>query len=103
SPATPERLIGSWKSDALVMVNPVRLRRATPTHGFGSMRWFVQVERTAPDPTAGAKEKAARRPLSGSRECRDAPQLPPDRTVTARRFCDQHEMLSQTATGRSLP
>ena len=24
-------------------------------------------------------------------------------TVTARRFCDQHEMSSQTATGRSLP
>ena len=25
------------------------------------------------------------------------------RTVTARRFCDQHEMSLQTATGRSLP
>ena len=25
------------------------------------------------------------------------------RTMTARRFCDQHEMSSQTATGRSLP
>jgi hypothetical protein len=24
-------------------------------------------------------------------------------TVTARRFCDQHEMSLQTATGRSLP
>ena len=24
-------------------------------------------------------------------------------TVTARRFCDQHEMSSQIATGRSLP
>ena len=34
-----------------------------------------------------------------------APQLPgaPFSTVTARRFCDQHEMSSQTATGRSLP
>ena len=28
---------------------------------------------------------------------------PPFRTVTARLFCDQQEMLSQTATGRSLP
>ena len=27
----------------------------------------------------------------------------PFSTVTARRFCDQHEMSSQTATGRSLP
>ena len=27
----------------------------------------------------------------------------PLRTVTARRFCDQQEMSSQTATGRSLP
>ncbi len=25
------------------------------------------------------------------------------RTVTARRFCDQQEMSSQVATGRSLP
>ena len=24
-------------------------------------------------------------------------------TVTERRFCDQHDMSSQTATGRSLP
>ncbi len=31
------------------------------------------------------------------------PRAPPLSTVTARRFCDQHEMLSQTATGRSLP
>ena len=31
-------------------------------------------------------------------------QLPaPVSTVTVRRFCDQQEMLSQTATGRSLP
>ena len=32
-------------------------------------------------------------------------QLPgaPFSTVTARRFCDQHEMSSHTATGRSLP
>src|SRR5690606_17679959 len=31
-------------------------------------------------------------------------QLPaPPRTVTARRFCDQHEMSSHTATGLSLP
>src|SRR5690606_26550338 len=27
----------------------------------------------------------------------------PPSTVTARRFCDQQEMSSQTATGRSLP
>ena len=32
------------------------------------------------------------------------PQLPaPPSVVTARRFCDQQEMSSQTATGRSLP
>ena len=30
-------------------------------------------------------------------------ELPPLSTVTARRFCDQQEMSSQTATGRSLP
>lgn len=30
-------------------------------------------------------------------------ELPPDKTVTARRFCDQQEMSSQVATGRSLP
>ena len=30
-------------------------------------------------------------------------ELPPESTVTARRFCDQQEMSSQTATGRSLP
>ncbi len=31
-------------------------------------------------------------------------QLPaPPSTVTARRFCDQQEMSSHTATGRSLP
>ncbi|WP_370195014.1 ABC transporter substrate-binding protein, partial [Aurantimonas coralicida] len=35
---------------------------------------------------------------------RQAAQLPaPLRTVTARRFCDQQEMSSHTATGRSLP
>jgi hypothetical protein len=28
---------------------------------------------------------------------------PPLSTVTERRFCDQHEMSLQTATGRSLP
>jgi hypothetical protein len=27
----------------------------------------------------------------------------PPSVVTARRFCDQHEMSSHTATGRSLP
>jgi hypothetical protein len=27
----------------------------------------------------------------------------PESVVTARRFCDQQEMSSQTATGRSLP
>lgn len=53
---------------------------------------------------AGNKTTAARRP----------PLPPPERspvklyeltpsTVTARRFCDQHEMSLQTATGRSLP
>jgi hypothetical protein len=30
-------------------------------------------------------------------------QPAPSRPVTARRFCDQQEMSSQTATGRSLP
>ena len=41
--------------------------------------------------------RAKRRPGRGYQE------PAPDSVVTARRFCDQQEMSSQTATGRSLP
>jgi hypothetical protein len=48
-----------------------------------------------------SSQAAARRPSSQAR----AQLLPgaPLSTVTARRFCDQQEMSSQVATGRSLP
>jgi hypothetical protein len=41
---------------------------------------------------------AGRRPLGPGYQ-----EPAPDSVVTARRFCDQQEMSSQTATGRSLP
>jgi len=52
-----------------------------------------QVAKTKPAPE-GAGDK-----LGGKR----TPQELAFRTVTARRFCDQHEMSLHTATGRSLP
>ncbi len=48
----------------------------------------------SPGATGGAFE------LERSRSAQDWPPL---KTVTARRFCDQHEISLQTATGRSLP
>ena len=58
-------------------------------------------------PKLTAIPKQNRRPdggagLSVSVAARPAYEVAP-RTVTARRFCDQHEMSLQTATGRSLP
>ena len=52
---------------------------------------------------AATAARAQGAPMAGLRVSVKNQELPPDKTVTARRFCDQQEMSSQVATGRSLP
>ena len=52
-----------------------------------------QTAKTKPAPEGAGDELCVRR----------TPQELAFKTVTARRFCDQHEMSLHTATGRSLP
>ena len=60
---------------------------------------FDQNEMTA----TNKNRRAERVGLQQSPSERSDQELPPAKTVTARRFCDQHEISLQTATGRSLP
>ena len=55
--------------------------------------YLKQIPKTKPAPE-GAGDKHGENELSYELAFR---------TVTARRFCDQHEMSLHTATGRSLP
>ena len=63
----------------------------TETNG---LREMPITAKTKPAPE-GAGEEALSKPASAQELAFS--------TVTARRFCDQHEMSLQTATGRSLP
>ncbi|TXN34470.1 hypothetical protein FV232_21730 [Methylobacterium sp. WL30] len=104
---------------------PIAQQRSGWAAILGNLCRHVARGRAAPDASAGRVAAGAvprsplpryarpRRPrcgggrMAGSSgdEGRACGQLPAPRssTVTARRFCDQHEMSLQTATGRSLP
>jgi hypothetical protein len=82
----------------------VRLARRGELHADGIVKartiFLTGPQQLATNPQ---QEKAAMRPPSNMQNpvFDYMPGLP--RTVTARRFCDQQEMSSQDATGRSLP
>src|SRR5262245_10982410 len=85
----------SLSSDAGVQTNNSRRHRAVESLPPAKLRLH---DRKWKPETRPAPEGAGRPlpPVSPAQELVLS-------TVTARRFCDQHEMSLQTATGRSLP
>ena len=63
----------------------------------------VQIPTHAPSPLCGGGGAAEPEVPSLRRALRPYAPAPRSSTITARRFCDQHEMSLHTATGRSLP
>src|SRR5699024_3383177 len=87
--------MGSQQHSFLIILGILETAKAPPF-------CFYQALRVRPNFVFAHKKWAARQAAHLSVQV--ANQLPaPPSTVTARRFCDQQEMSSQTATGRSLP
>ena len=86
TPWCPMRLNGRWRFSGISSCDA----RLTRTGIHLACKRYVQLNRRMKAPVL----RVAKRPNA---------QAPAFSTVTARRFCDQHEMSLQTATGRSLP